>query len=139
VFFQVGLVFGIAISKYRDIGSVFRFFARTIGNSYFPPSISVSKYLFCSLNFRRNCILNVLELNLLLLCGRVAAKLSAGTCYRSPACRALSSKPVGGRCCCRSMGQTDRRTDARPFHRPCSAYYASSVNNWGCWAKMQCS
>jgi len=28
----------------------------------------------------------------------------------------------------RSNDRTDRRTDARPFHRPCSAYYASSVN-----------
>jgi len=25
------------------------------------------------------------------------------------------------------MGQTDRRTDAVPFHRPCCEYYASSV------------
>ena len=29
----------------------------------------------------------------------------------------------------RSNDGTDRRTDARPFHRPCSAYYASSVIN----------
>ena len=27
VFFQVGSVFGIGISKYRDIGSVFRYFS----------------------------------------------------------------------------------------------------------------
>jgi len=26
------------------------------------------------------------------------------------------------------MEKTDRRTDVRPFRRPCSAYYASSVN-----------
>jgi len=25
-------------------------------------------------------------------------------------------------------GQTDRQTDARPFHRLCSAFYAVSVN-----------
>jgi len=25
-------------------------------------------------------------------------------------------------------GQTNRRRDARPFHRPCCAYYASSVS-----------
>jgi len=25
--------------------------------------------------------------------------------------------------------QTDRQTDTRPFHRPCSAYHAISVNN----------
>jgi len=29
----------------------------------------------------------------------------------------------------RTDGQTDRQTDARQFHRPCFAYYASSVNN----------
>jgi len=28
------------------------------------------------------------------------------------------------------MGQTGRQTDAGQFHRPCSAYYASSANNW---------
>jgi len=27
------------------------------------------------------------------------------------------------------MGQTDRQTDARQFHRPCFAYYAGSANN----------
>jgi len=27
-----------------------------------------------------------------------------------------------------SIDGTDRQTDARPFHRPCSAYHASSVN-----------
>ena len=53
--------------------------------------------------------------------------LSAGTYYRSiyPA----RCKPAARRCCCQSMGQTDRRTDDGPFHRPCSAYYAGSVNN----------
>jgi len=45
---------------------------------------------------------------------------------------ALSSKPAARRCCCRSMGQTDGLTDARPFHRPCSAYYAGSVSNVYC-------
>ena len=45
-----------------------------------------------------------------------------------PTHRAVSSKPAGRRCCCRSMGQTDRRTD-RPLHRPCCACYAGSVNN----------
>ena len=28
----------------------------------------------------------------------------------------LSSKPDGRRCCCRSTGQTTRRTDTRPFY-----------------------
>jgi len=28
----------------------------------------------------------------------------------------LSSKPAGRRCCCRSTGQTDRRTDTRPLY-----------------------
>ena len=46
----------------------------------------------------------------------------------SPARTALSSKPAARRCCCRSTGQTDGRTDTRPLHRPCSAYYAGSVN-----------
>jgi len=41
------------------------------------------------------------------------------------ASRALSSKPATRRCCCRST----RRTDIRPLHRPCSAYYAGSFNN----------
>ena len=29
---------------------------------------------------------------------------------------------------CWTMGQTDRRTNTQPLHRPCSAYYADSVN-----------
>ena len=32
-------------------------------------------------------------------------------------------------CNSQMMGQTDRWTDARQFHRTCSAYYASCVNN----------
>jgi len=40
----------------------------------------------------------------------------ASACYRS-ARRALSSKPASGRCCCRSMGETDRQTDPRPFQK----------------------
>ena len=45
--------------------------------------------------------------------------------------RALSSKPAARHCCCRSMANRDRRTDSRSLHRPCSAYYASSVSkNW---------
>ena len=53
---------------------------------------------------------------------------------RYPARRALSSKPVARRSCCRTMGQTtngrtDRQTDARPFHRPCSACGLSITNN----------
>ena len=51
----------------------------------------------------------------------------------SPAGPALSSKPVAATCGGRMMGQTDRptdgQTDARLFHKPCSAYYASSANN----------
>ena len=30
---------------------------------------------------------------------------------------------------------TDGRTDGRPFHRPCSAYYARSVNDYGLLVK----
>jgi len=47
----------------------------------------------------------------------------------SPARTALSSKPAARLVCGRMMGQTDGRTDAGAFHRPCSAYYARSVNN----------
>jgi len=47
----------------------------------------------------------------------------------SPAHTALSSKLAARR----SMGQTDRpASDARPFHRPFSAYYAGSANNTSC-------
>jgi len=46
----------------------------------------------------------------------------------SPARGALSSKPTGRRCFCRSIGQrrTDGRTDARSFNRPCTAYGSAS-------------
>ena len=61
----------------------------------------------------------------------------AGACSTAPAAidryllhtPALSSKLTGRRCCCRSMEQTNGRTDARPLHRPCSAYYAGGVSN----------
>jgi len=33
-------------------------------------------------------------------------------------------------CCCRPMAQTDRQTDTRPIHRPSSAYYTGSINNY---------
>ena len=39
---------------------------------------------------------------------------------------AVSSKPAGGRCCCRSTGQTDGRSTVS--YRPRSAYYAGSEN-----------
>ena len=39
----------------------------------------------------------------------------------SPAHEALSSKPAGSRCCCRSMGQTGRQKDNQALHRPCYA------------------
>ena len=50
--------------------------------------------------------------------------------------RAHSSK-AAARCCSRRMGQTDgrtdgqtlRRTDTVPLHKPCSAYYADSADN----------
>jgi len=52
----------------------------------------------------------------------------------SPAGVALSSKPAAAACANDGTDrQTDRRTDghtdALQFHRPCSAYCASSVNN----------
>ena len=45
----------------------------------------------------------------------VGLLLRAGAYYRSisPDCGALSSKLAGGRCYCRSMGQTDGQTDGR--------------------------
>jgi len=46
----------------------------------------------------------------------------------SPGRRAHSSKPAAAACGRRMRGRTDRLTDARQLHRPCSAYYASSVN-----------
>jgi len=51
--------------------------------------------------------------------------------YRSisPAYRVLSSKPADRRYCCLSMEHSDRWTDTRPLHRPCSAYSAGNVNN----------
>ena len=56
-------------------------------------------------------------------------------CWRAPCCRsispagtALSSKPAAA-----ADGRTDKQTngwtDARQFHRPCFAYYASSITN----------
>ena len=47
--------------------------------------------------------------------------------------RAHSSKPAAAASGDRK-GQTDRRTDVRPLHRPCSAYYAGRANNnWSRW------
>ena len=48
--------------------------------------------------------------------------LAVGAMLQAPA---LSSKPAGHHCCCRSMGQTD----AQPLYRPCSAYYIGNGNN----------
>ena len=59
--------------------------------------------------------------HLLLSAGTSVARLpQRDRSYRSTSAahRALSSKPVGRRCRCRSMGQTD----GRPLHRACSAY-----------------
>ena len=39
----------------------------------------------------------------------------------SPVRAALSTKPTTSQSCCQMMGQTDRQTDARPLHRPCTA------------------
>jgi len=49
-------------------------------------------------------------------------RLQHGACSTAPATidryllqtLAISSKPTGRRCCCRSTGQTDRRADGRP-------------------------
>ena len=46
-----------------------------------------------------------------------AARMSRGSSnIRCPPAPDLSSKPAGRRCCCRSTGQTDGRTDTRPFY-----------------------
>jgi len=54
--------------------------------------------------------------------------LSAGACYRSisPARGRSAANPPHAAAAAvdRWDRQTDRRTDARPFHRPCSAYKA---------------
>jgi len=41
--------------------------------------------------------------------------------------RTLSSKPAGRHCCCRSMGQTDRRTDEHLIVTKTLAYYVGNV------------
>jgi len=46
----------------------------------------------------------------------------------SPANWAHSSKPATAVCSGWMTGWTDKRTDARPLHRPCSAYYVGSAN-----------
>jgi len=45
--------------------------------------------------------------------------------------RSISAENLQQRvCCCGPMrGQTDRRTDTVPFHRPCSAYYAGNASD----------
>jgi len=61
------------------------------------------------------------------LYGAVVAERRA--CYRSvfPVRDAHSKIPAARRCCCRSTGQTDGRTDAQPLYIFCSSYYANSV------------
>jgi len=64
-----------------------------------------------------------------------------GACSTAPAARpqlsipsarmALNSKPTGRHGCCRSMEQTDGRTDTRPSHQPCSEYYAGAAPTMG--------
>ena len=93
-------------------------------------SLCSASYIGCQCNTARICCERRLRRRCCML-GHLQLVRSAGArlCRSiSHARRALCSKPVGHRCCCRSMGQRDRQTDARPFHRPCSAYHASSVN-----------
>ena len=59
----------------------------------------------------------------------------------SPARRAPSSNHAARLCCGRLMGQTngqtDRRTDTRQLHIPCSAYYTDNVNKRVLWDNPQ--
>jgi len=48
-----------------------------------------------------------------------------------PSGRSAANPPHAATAVERWDRQTDGRTDARPLHRPCSAYYADSVNNYG--------
>ena len=51
---------------------------------------------------------------------------------------AANPPPQQRTCGGRMMGQTDRQTNAAQFHKPCSAYYANSVNNiFGCHTVMR--
>jgi len=52
------------------------------------------------------------------LSARICCERRRTCSYRSipPAGMALSSKPAALRCCCRSTGQTDGQTVARPLH-----------------------
>jgi len=61
---------------------------------------------------------------------RICCSAVAAVCRRvlSPAGGALSSK-LACTLLLLSIDGTDRRTDARPFHKSCSAYYAGSVKN----------
>ena len=50
---------------------------------------------------------------------------AAGDRYLLPAGRSAANPPATDQ----HDRQRDGQTDARPLHRPCSAYYAGSVNN----------
>jgi len=79
---------------------------------------------------------------LLLIAGRAAVD-------RSPAeSGAQQQTRISVECCGQVKEQTDRRTDTRPIHRPCSAYCESSVSveliascpvaEWlACWTQAQ--
>jgi len=59
-------------------------------------------------------------------CGQ---KISIDSCWRRvPAAGALSSKCATTTVMGHMHGRTDGRTDTRPLRRPCSAYYAGSVD-----------
>jgi len=47
--------------------------------------------------------------------------------YVAPAGRAAANQPHAAVAVDR-RDKTDRRTDARPLHEPCSAHYADSIN-----------
>jgi len=64
-----------------------------------------------------------------------ACQQARGYWLISPARRALSSKPAGHRCCCRSMGQRDRQTsdcytDTVPHSMRAASTRQHSIEHW---------
>ena len=52
--------------------------------------------------------------------------------HRLPTGRSAANQPHAAAVIDRLDTETDRRTDTRPLRKPCSAYYANSVNKLSC-------